>query len=149
MLHPNAALKYPSEGPASCVPGGTPAEAAALAGWGVAGWREGLCTFVPNNKRGNSVLGALELCCVGMLKHPTNNELKQDTAMAMKLHQRTKLQLLIYCSAITITTHPCACAALAPPHTSLCVLTSFNMTLKRRSQGYIYIQSGIYIYLYI
>ena len=52
--------------------------------------------------------------------------------MAMKLHQRTKLQLLIYCSVITITTHPCACAALAPRHASLCVLTSFNLTLKRR-----------------
>ena len=69
------------------------------------------------------------------MKHPTNNELKQETAMAMKLHQRTKLQLLIYCSTITITTHPCACAALAPPHASLCVLTSFNLTLKRRSQS--------------
>ena len=38
-----------------------------------------------------------------LMKHPTNNELKQETAMAMKLHQRTKLQLLIYCSTITIT----------------------------------------------
>ena len=136
MLHPNAALKYPPEGPASCVPGGTPAKAAALAGWGVAGWREGLCTFVPNDKRGNSVLGALELCCVGMLKHPTNNELKQDTAMAMKLHQRTKLQLLIYCTAIAITTHPCACAALAPPHASLCVLTSFKVAQSSDGEGY-------------
>ena len=59
-------------------------------------------------------------------------ELKQDTAMAMKLHQRTKLQLLIYCSAMTIMTHPWACAALAPLNASLCVLTSFNLTLKRR-----------------
>ena len=104
-IHPNAELKYPPEGPARCVLGGTPAEAAALAGWGVAGWREGLCTFVLDDERGKSVLGVLELCCVDMLKHPKNNELKQDTAMAMKLHQRTKLQLLIYCSVITITTH--------------------------------------------